>query len=85
MAEREAKLAKRERELSEAEDRVRRWSQHLRDRERQLEVGEWRVEVAAKLATKPTAGRAKTGRNERCPCRSGLKYKHCHGLPGRRR
>jgi hypothetical protein len=26
---------------------------------------------------------AKVGRNDRCPCGSGLKYKHCHGLPGR--
>jgi hypothetical protein len=25
----------------------------------------------------------KIGRNERCPCGSGLKYKHCNGLPGR--
>lgn len=24
---------------------------------------------------------AKIGRNERCPCGSGLKYKHCHGSP----
>ena len=23
----------------------------------------------------------KVGRNERCPCGSGLKYKHCHGGP----
>lgn len=22
---------------------------------------------------------AKVGRNERCPCESGKKYKHCHG------
>lgn len=21
----------------------------------------------------------KTGRNQPCPCKSGLKYKHCHG------
>lgn len=21
----------------------------------------------------------KTGRNDPCPCKSGLKYKHCHG------
>lgn len=24
---------------------------------------------------------AKVGRNQKCPCRSGLKYKHCHGHP----
>ena len=27
----------------------------------------------------------KVGRNERCPCGSRLKYKYCHGLPGRQR
>jgi uncharacterized protein YecA (UPF0149 family) len=25
----------------------------------------------------------KVGRNDRCPCGSGLKYKYCHGLTGR--
>jgi len=24
------------------------------------------------------------GRNEPCPCTSGLKFKHCHGDPGKR-
>ena len=27
----------------------------------------------------PQQRRTKVGRNERCPCDSGLKYKHCHG------
>ncbi|NOX23939.1 MAG: hypothetical protein GXP36_12760 [Actinobacteria bacterium] len=26
---------------------------------------------------------AKIGRNERCPCGSGRKYKRCHGLSDR--
>jgi hypothetical protein len=77
LVDREAALAKRERELGAAEERVRRWSEH------ELEVREWRVEAATKLPTQPAQARAKTGRNERCPCGSGLKYKHCHGLPGR--
>ena len=29
--------------------------------------------------TKPVEPRRKVGRNERCPCGSGKKYKHCHG------
>jgi hypothetical protein len=81
LAEREETLAKREGELAEAEDNVRRWSEHLRDREREVGAREWRLEVAKKLAGQPSETRAKTGRNERCPCGSGLKYKHCHGLP----
>lgn len=84
VAEREEKLASRETELKAAEGRMRRWSDHLRDRERELEIREWRVERVTKLSTQPAEARTKTGRNERCPCGSGLKYKHCHGLAGRR-
>lgn len=82
-ADREAALTRREQELGAAEERVRRWSEQLRGREREIEAREWRVEAATKLASQPAQVRAKTGRNERCPCGSGLKYKHCHGLPGR--
>ena len=83
LADREAALTKRGNELSAAEERVRRWSEHLRGREHEIEVREWRVEAATKLPSQPAGARTKTGRNERCPCGSGLKYKHCHGLPGR--
>lgn len=78
MAEREAALTKRERELSAAEERARRWSDHLREKEQELEIREWRVDAGTKLSTQPPQV-AKTGRNERCPCGSGLKYKRCHG------
>lgn len=30
-------------------------------------------------AASPQQRRTKIGRNERCPCQSGRKYKHCHG------
>nr|WP_164940679.1 SEC-C domain-containing protein [Bradyrhizobium zhanjiangense] len=30
-------------------------------------------------AAPPQQRRTKVGRNERCPCQSGRKYKHCHG------
>jgi uncharacterized protein YecA (UPF0149 family) len=42
-----------------------------------------RVELASKLAAQRRDDGPKVGRNERCPCRSGLKYKFCHGLTGR--
>jgi len=83
LADREAALTKRGNELSEAEERVRRWSEHLRGREHEIEVREWRVEAATNLPSRPAGARTKTGRNERCPCGSGLKHKQCHGLPGR--
>ncbi|MGI8516684.1 MAG: SEC-C metal-binding domain-containing protein [Acidimicrobiia bacterium] len=83
LADREAALTKRERELSAAEGRVHRLSEDLRRWEREIEVREWRVESATKMSTQPAQIRTKTGRNERCRCGSGLKYKHCHGLLGR--
>ncbi|UUZ58127.1 SEC-C metal-binding domain-containing protein [Nocardioides sp. B-3] len=42
------------------------------------EDGEAEVK-AAPVADDPFAG---TGRNEKCPCGSGKKYKQCHGAPG---
>jgi hypothetical protein len=83
LKEREATLTKREVELAKSEDRLHRWSEHLRDREREVEARDWRFEVAKKL-TGLSAGttRAKMGRNERCPCGSSLKYKYCHGRVG---
>ncbi|MGH8926182.1 MAG: SEC-C metal-binding domain-containing protein [Acidimicrobiia bacterium] len=29
--------------------------------------------------SRPREASTRVGRNERCPCGSGLKYKHCHG------
>ncbi len=79
MAEREARLSRREDQLTAVEEGLRRGSQQLREREGQLEARERRLERATKLAALPSTNRSKTGRNERCPCGSGLKYKHCHG------
>ena len=39
--------------------------------------------LVLKLMSRDSTGRVKIGRNERCPCGSGLKYKHCHGLADR--
>jgi hypothetical protein len=82
LADRESALTKRGRELSAAEERLRQWSEHVQGWEHEIEVREWRLEVAKKLAAQPAEARAKTGRNERCSCGSGLKYKLCHDLPG---
>jgi hypothetical protein len=82
LAEREAELASRKAELEIDEERLRRWSDHLGDRERYIEVRDWQLEVATKLTVQPGEVGEKAGRNERCPCGSGLKYKRCHGLLG---
>ncbi|GBE22680.1 hypothetical protein BMS3Bbin01_02056 [bacterium BMS3Bbin01] len=83
LARREAAVARREGELDAAEKRLRSSNEHLYSRERELANRERRAELVLKLAGRPAADRTKVGRNERCPCGSGLKYKQCHGLVGR--
>jgi hypothetical protein len=80
---REAQVAVLEGDLEVAEERLRGWTKRLRLWEGELEAQEQRVQLASNLAAQPREASAKVGRNERCPCGSGLKYKHCHGLVGR--
>jgi hypothetical protein len=84
LAIREAKVVVREREVDTDEARMREWSDRLRRWEDELEARELRAESVSKLASRRSTARAKIGRNERCPCGSGLKHKHCHGLAGHR-
>jgi len=79
-----AEIEAREREVGTSEARIRGWSERLRRWEDELEIREQRADSMSKLTSHHSTGRAKIGRNERCPCGSGLKYKHCHGLAGRR-
>ncbi len=83
LATRQEQVSHRERRAAEAEERLRAWNAHLRSWEAELEVREQRVEVAARTVARSRDPETRVGRNERCPCGSGLKYKHCHGLPGR--
>lgn len=83
LAAREAQLATRERAAEATEVRLRGWNDRLRLWHGELTALEQRSEVASKLLARPIEAASKVGRNERCPCGSGLKYKHCHGLAGR--
>jgi hypothetical protein len=83
LARREAEVAIRERAVSAAEERQRGTSERLRRREAELQTLAQRVELASKLASQPADATPKVGRNDGCPCGSGFKYKHCHGLTGR--
>ncbi len=83
LARRQEQVARREEKAAVVEERLRARDAHLRTWEGELETRERRVEFAAKMAAQPGEEEAKVGRNERCPCGSGRKYKHCHGLPGR--
>ncbi len=83
LADREATLTRREGELVAIEQRLRRLNQHLGNWEHEVEARERRVESTSKPAVQQLTARTRIGRNERCPCGSGLKYKHCHGPAGR--
>jgi uncharacterized protein YchJ len=80
---REAQLAAREGAVDEADERLSEWTRRLRAREGELKRLERQVRGVSAQFVAPTEPRSKVGRNERCPCQSGLKYKHCHGLAGR--
>lgn len=83
LARRQEQVARREEKAAVFEERLRAWNDHLRRWEGEIETRRRRVEVAAKLAVQSREAEPTVGRNERCTCRSGLKYKHCHGLPDR--
>jgi hypothetical protein len=76
VGERASRLDARERELDTRAER-------LRDKEVHLAAWEHRIRTQ-RMPGAPVRAVRKVGRNERCPCGSGRKYKHCHGLAGRR-
>lgn len=79
LAAREAQVDVREREVKAAEERIRSLNERLRLWEGELEAWEHRSELASRLLPWSATTRPKVGRNEQCPCGSGLKYKRCHG------
>ena len=68
-------LDARQRSLEAQAEGLRRKEERLRTWERELRTPQ-------SPPVQPRYG-VKVGRNERCPCGSGLKYKHCHGGPPR--
>lgn len=83
LARRLEQVSRSEEKVAVVEERLQAWNGHLRTWEVELEARDRRVEFAAKMAAQPVEAETKVGRNERCPCGSGLMYQHCHGLPGR--
>ena len=83
LAARERQVAARENKAGVAEERLRGWTERLRHQEAELQIREQRIEMASKVFVRQRQPGPKVGRNERCPCGSGLKHKHCHGLAGR--
>ena len=76
VGERASRLDARERQLDTR-------AEQLRDKEVHLAAWEHRIR-AQRMSGAPDRAATKVGRNERCPCGSGRKYKHCHGLAGSR-
>jgi uncharacterized protein YecA (UPF0149 family) len=79
LATREAQVVDREQDLAATEDRLNEWMGRLGTWERELQAREWRLSAASEQAATTRGTGRKIGRNERCPCGSGRKYKHCHG------
>lgn len=79
LAAREARVNSWEHDLAATEHRLRGWDDQLRAREADLLAREHRLKLALRFARQESAS-PKVGRNERCPCGSGRKYKHCHRL-----
>jgi SEC-C motif len=73
-AERGAQLDARERGLDERESRLQAKEAHVLALQRRIQQPPAAVSAAAPRAV------AKVGRNDRCPCGSGFKYKLCHGI-----
>ena len=84
LATRESHIAAREDDLEAAEERLRGRMERLRTWEGELTTVEQRIRAASSQALRPKEPSRKVGRNDRCPCGSGLKHKHCHGLAGYR-
>ena len=76
VGERASRLDARERELDTR-------AEQLRDKEVHLAAWEHRIRTQ-RMSGAPDRAVTKVGRNERCLCGSGRKYKHCHGLAGSR-
>jgi hypothetical protein len=80
---REAQIATREEAVGAAEKRLSERTKWLRNQESELTALEGPIRDTSAQVVNPAEPRNKVGRNERCPCQSGRKYKHCHGLAGR--
>ena len=83
LARRLEQVSRSEEKVAVVEERLRTSNARLRRWESELETRERPVELAAKMSAQFREAAAKVGRNELCPCGSGLKYKHCHGRAGR--
>ena len=76
------KAAKRSERMDARQRELALRAEGLRTKEERLRTWERELRTPQSPPAQPRYG-VKVGRNERCPCGSGLKYKHCHGGPPR--
>lgn len=79
LAAREAELDARERQFDAEFDRISREAERLGTRIAELQRLERNLQLRSRNAVQPAPPVPEVGRNERCPCGSGRKYKQCHG------
>ena len=76
VGERASRLDARERGLGALAERLRK---------KELDLAAWEHRIRTqRMSGAPVRAVTKVGRNGRCPCGSGMVYKHCHGLASRR-
>ncbi len=80
---REARVKARKHTIDTDEARIHDKSERLQRWENELEARERLAQAASKRFSGASTARTKIGRNERCHCGSGIKYKRCHGAAGR--
>jgi uncharacterized protein YecA (UPF0149 family) len=68
-------LARMSQNLDERAALLDAWEREIDDWEKTLSS----MTRATLLTRVPVGSVSRVGRNEPCPCRSGLKYKRCHG------
>jgi DNA repair exonuclease SbcCD ATPase subunit len=76
---REEELEAREAELDAELDQIIAEAKRLGTRQAELRSLEHNLEIRSRNAVQPAPAVPQVGRNERCPCGSGRKYKQCHG------
>ena len=80
VAEAAEKLKRQQQDLEVRENRTRERERDLNQRETSLEKIERRLASELKSDAPRQTSTRKLGRNEPCWCRSGKKYKYCHGV-----
>ncbi len=68
----EREITARETQIAATDERLQGWDDRLRLREGELDAREQRVELISKVLRQATVADVKIGRNQRCPCGSGL-------------